>query len=539
MRRHFGQCPVTAVAGLGIVLCLSFLPLPAIAGQTPSSTAVSPKRWAQFELVSTEEDGSVQAGKDVVLSLTLGGLPSGTESVMAIIESAGFQSQTVSLSEDATPAVYQGTAILEPNSTLKSRTTVHPKAVRVRVSFARAKITGLEEFLKRDFYVTLGDRPPERKPKYPRATRGKSRSRPGGGAEGDGASARRQRDHCRGRSVAFASTRRIQSVLETGQRFDQPELEPANTVHSPLAQQRDGARAFQNVCEWCGATDPTGEKLGRARRERCRTADHHPCPPVSSDPARCGRRYRRCACADAYWGESRDPRCADDGGQKIVQTCRAPLTERRSRTERFYKGVAMTNRTGRAMAMLCLGASVLLNAAYTSAETARYDVDPDHSIVEFKVAHMVISKTTGHFKDYTGFIEMDPDAGTVKAIDATIKTASVTTNQEKRDTHLRNPDFFDVEKYPTMVYKMKSYKKSGDGYTAIGDLTLHGVTKEMTLTGNLNGVTKDPWGNTRAGFTAEGKVNRKDFRHGLEQCAGRRRAHRRRRGIDQARHRVY
>lgn len=171
----------------------------------------------------------------------------------------------------------------------------------------------------------------------------------------------------------------------------------------------------------------------------------------------------------------------------------------------------MTNRTGRAMAMLCLGASVLLNAAYTSAETARYDVDPDHSIVEFKVAHMVISKTTGHFKDYTGFIEMDPDAGTVKAIDATIKTASVTTNQEKRDTHLRNPDFFDVEKYPTMVYKMKNYKKSGDGYTAIGDLTLRGVTKEMTLTGNLNGVTKDPWGNTRAGFTAEGKVNRKDF----------------------------
>jgi polyisoprenoid-binding protein YceI len=171
----------------------------------------------------------------------------------------------------------------------------------------------------------------------------------------------------------------------------------------------------------------------------------------------------------------------------------------------------MTNRIGRAMAMLCLCAGLLCHAASTSAEMARYDVDPDHSIVEFKVAHMVISKTTGQFKDYTGFIEMDPDAGTVKAIEATIKTASVTTNQEKRDTHLRNPDFFDVATYPTMVYKMKSYKKSGDGYTAIGDLTLRGVTKEMTLTGNLNGVTKDPWGNTRAGFTAEGKVNRKDF----------------------------
>jgi len=160
MRSYFDYSPATAVAGLGLVLCLSWPATPAGAGPSPSSS-MAPKRWAQFELVSTEADGSVQVGKDMVLSLTLGGVAAGTESVMAIIESAGFQSQTVSLSEDGTPAVYQGTAILEPNSTLKSRTTVHPKAVRVRVSFARAKITGLEEFLKRDFYVTLGDRPPE------------------------------------------------------------------------------------------------------------------------------------------------------------------------------------------------------------------------------------------------------------------------------------------------------------------------------------------------------------------------------------------
>ena len=171
----------------------------------------------------------------------------------------------------------------------------------------------------------------------------------------------------------------------------------------------------------------------------------------------------------------------------------------------------MPNVIVRAVVVVCLGVSVWLNPAFGHAETARYVVDPDHSIVEFKVAHMVISKTTGHFKDYAGFIDMDPDAGTVKALEATIKTASVTTNQEKRDAHLRNPDFFDAEKYPTMTYKMKSYHKSGDGYTAVGDLTLHGVTKEVALTGNFNGVTKDPWGNTRAGFTAEGKVNRKDF----------------------------
>ena len=95
---------------------------------------------------------------------------------------------------------------------------------------------------------------------------------------------------------------------------------------------------------------------------------------------------------------------------------------------------------------------------------------------------------------------MDPDAGTVKSIEATIKTASVTTNQEKRDAHLRNPDFFDVEKYPTMVYKMKTYQKSGDGYRAIGDLTLHGVTKEMTLTGNFNRCHKRPLGQYPCGI---------------------------------------
>jgi polyisoprenoid-binding protein YceI len=171
----------------------------------------------------------------------------------------------------------------------------------------------------------------------------------------------------------------------------------------------------------------------------------------------------------------------------------------------------MPDRIRRVVVMVCLGVTLWLNPVSGQAETARYVVDPDHSIVEFKVAHMVISKTTGHFKDYTGFIDMDPEAGTVKTIEATIKTASVTTNQEKRDAHLRNADFFDVEKYPTMTYKMKSYSKAGDGYSAIGDLTLHGVTKEVTLTGNFNGVTKDPWGNTRAGFTAEGKLNRKDF----------------------------
>ena len=157
LHKALGCC----IAVLGLALYLSAVTVPAQAGPAPASPPAAQKRWAQFELVSTETDGSVQVGKDVVLSITLGGVPAGAESVMAIIESPGFQSQTVSLSEDATPVVYQGTAILEPNSTSKSLTTVHPKAVRIRVTFARAKKSGLEEFLKRDLYVTLGDRPPE------------------------------------------------------------------------------------------------------------------------------------------------------------------------------------------------------------------------------------------------------------------------------------------------------------------------------------------------------------------------------------------
>jgi len=157
-----------------------------------------------------------------------------------------------------------------------------------------------------------------------------------------------------------------------------------------------------------------------------------------------------------------------------------------------------------------LGAMVWLPIA-VHAEPAHWDVDPDHSTIEFRVSHMVVSKTTGRFMDYAGFIEMDAEAGTVKAIEATIKTGSVNTHHEKRDAHLRNADFFDVEHYPTMTFKLKSQKKTADGYTAVGDLTLRGVTKEVTLVGHFNGATKDPWGNIRAGFNAEGKLNRKDF----------------------------
>lgn len=140
---------------------------------------------------------------------------------------------------------------------------------------------------------------------------------------------------------------------------------------------------------------------------------------------------------------------------------------------------------------------ILLDSVSSHAATERYHVDVDHSIVGFAVAHMMVAKTMGRFTDFTGFIEMDPEASTVKTIEAVIKTASVNIH---------------VEKYPTMPYRLKSYCKVGNQYTAKGDLTLLGVTKEIELTGTFNGLLpKDPHGLIRAGFSAQGKINRKDF----------------------------
>jgi polyisoprenoid-binding protein YceI len=160
--------------------------------------------------------------------------------------------------------------------------------------------------------------------------------------------------------------------------------------------------------------------------------------------------------------------------------------------------------------MVMVGLLTLFPIA-AGAETARWDIDPDHSAIEFRVAHMVVSKTSGRFTDYQGFVEMDADTKALKSIEATIKAGSIDTNHDKRDAHLRNADFLDVERFPTMTYKLSQYQKQGDTYTIIGDLTLRGVTKQVTLSATFNGVTKDPWGNTRAGFSADGTLNRKDF----------------------------
>jgi polyisoprenoid-binding protein YceI len=155
--------------------------------------------------------------------------------------------------------------------------------------------------------------------------------------------------------------------------------------------------------------------------------------------------------------------------------------------------------------------SFVFMSAIANAEMARYDIDPEHTTIGFSAVHMLVSNVQGQFMVFSGFIEMDAETKIVNTIEATIKAWSINTNHHQRDAHLRSPDFLDVDKYPTMTYKLKSYRKTGDHYAAVGDFTLHGVTKEVTLVVNLIGLTKDPMGNIRVGFRGEGKINRRDF----------------------------
>lgn len=165
----------------------------------------------------------------------------------------------------------------------------------------------------------------------------------------------------------------------------------------------------------------------------------------------------------------------------------------------------------RRMRMWMLMCSFLLVSAVAEAEMARYEIDPEHTTIGFSAVHMRVSNVQGQFMVFSGFIEMDPETKIVNTIETTIKTWSINTNHHQRDAHLRGPDFLDVDKYPTMTYKLKSYRQAGDRFTAVGNFTLHGITKEITLVGNLIGLTKDPTGAIRVGFTAEGKINRRDF----------------------------
>jgi polyisoprenoid-binding protein YceI len=145
--------------------------------------------------------------------------------------------------------------------------------------------------------------------------------------------------------------------------------------------------------------------------------------------------------------------------------------------------------------------------------TTTWNIDPAHSVAEFKVKHMMISNVKGQFTGVSGTLTLDPSDVTRSIVDATIDAASINTREPQRDAHLKSADFFDVEKFPTLSFKSAEVEKRAEGELVVtGELTIHGVTRTVVF--DVEGPTapgKDPWGNTRIGLSATTKINRKDY----------------------------
>jgi polyisoprenoid-binding protein YceI len=155
--------------------------------------------------------------------------------------------------------------------------------------------------------------------------------------------------------------------------------------------------------------------------------------------------------------------------------------------------------------------------ATTAAPTTRtlvpagtWNIDPSHSSIGFSVKHMVIATVRGRFTTFSGSITADADGLT--SVTGTIDAASIDTNQEQRDTHLRSADFFEVETHPHITFASTRVEPAGDGrFRIVGDLTIKGTTREVTLDAEVQGAGADPWGNDRVALEAKGEINRKDY----------------------------
>jgi polyisoprenoid-binding protein YceI len=140
-----------------------------------------------------------------------------------------------------------------------------------------------------------------------------------------------------------------------------------------------------------------------------------------------------------------------------------------------------------------------------------YAIDASHSNVDFTVRHLMISKVRGRFATVAGTIELAPGSNLPEAVDVRIDADSIDTREAQRDAHLRSADFFDVEKYPELTFKSTRVEGTADDFKIFGELSIHGVTREVALVGEFGGRVTDPWGGERVSFSAVTKVNRKDF----------------------------
>ena len=144
--------------------------------------------------------------------------------------------------------------------------------------------------------------------------------------------------------------------------------------------------------------------------------------------------------------------------------------------------------------------------------TTKWVLDATHSELGFKIKHLMITNVSGSFKNFQGEVETEGEDFSTAQINVTVDMTSISTNNEQRDEHLRNSDFFEVEKHPELTFKSTRIEKvDSDTFTLYGELTLKGITKPVKLNVEYNGVTKDPWGGERAGFVITGKINRSDW----------------------------
>ena len=147
----------------------------------------------------------------------------------------------------------------------------------------------------------------------------------------------------------------------------------------------------------------------------------------------------------------------------------------------------------------------------TTQQTSTWTIDQTHSVIGFSVRHMMVTKVTGQFERFGGTISFDPANVAAATVEVEIEAASITTRSADRDAHLRSADFFDAETYPTITFRSTRVEPKGDDFTVYGDLTMHGVTREVALKAQFNGSGASPFGHTVAGFEAETRVNRGDF----------------------------
>ena len=145
------------------------------------------------------------------------------------------------------------------------------------------------------------------------------------------------------------------------------------------------------------------------------------------------------------------------------------------------------------------------------AAAKEWTIDPAHTTVSFKVSHLVVSRVSGKFTEFSGTIVYDDDLSK-GSVSVTIQAASIDTDNEDRDKHLRSPDFLDAEKFPTITFRSKKViPGEGNRFRLVGDLTIKGITREVTFDCKFGGTVTDPWGNTRMGFAATATINRQDF----------------------------